>query len=139
MYSTRGSKALPPARALRVARILAFASACLLTAAASAHHSFSMFESTREVSLAGTVKELQWTNPHCFIQLLVPGSGTTSEWSIEMASPLHLVRRGWTPGLIKPGDKVTIVVHPMRDGSTGGAFVSGTGPDGKPLGEGAQR
>jgi len=117
-----------------------FGAAWLLAAtAAFAHHSFTMFDSTRETVLAGTVKELQWTNPHCFIQLLVPEAGTTSEWSIEMASPLHLVRRGWTPGLIRAGDKVTIVVHPMRDGSTGGAFVRGTSAAGKPLGEGAQR
>jgi hypothetical protein len=111
----------------------------LAAAAASAHHSYTMFDPSKELVLQGTVRELQWTNPHCFIQLLVPRDGGATEWSIEMASPLHLVRRGWRPGLLKAGDQVTIVIHPMRDNSAGGDFVRGTGSDGKPLGEGAER
>jgi len=106
--------------------------AVLLTASpAPAHHSFAMFDQSKAVTLQGTVKDFRWSNPHVFIQLLVKtDSGNEEEWSIEMTSPEHLARVGWKPGAVKPGDKVTLVIHPMRDGSTGGQYISGTGPDG---------
>ncbi len=100
-----------------------------------AHHAFAMFDRNKPKTLAGTVKELQWTNPHCFIQLLVAREGdalgTQDEWSIEMASPGQLVRGGWRPRTLKPGDKITVVIWPMHDGSKGGYYVSGTGSKGK--------
>jgi hypothetical protein len=80
------------------------------------------------------VKEFQWNNPHCFIQLLVPKGGARQEWSIEMGSPMHLLRHGFRPKTFNPGDKVTVVIHPMRDGSNGGDFVSATSADGTALG-----
>lgn len=99
-----------------------------------AHHSFGMFDTSKRTTLTGSVKELQWTNPHCFIQLLVAregdSPGTQDEWSIEMASPGQLVRGGWRPRTLKPGDKITVVIWPMRDGSKGGYYVSGTGSNG---------
>jgi hypothetical protein len=106
--------------------------AVLLTASpAPAHHSFAMFDQSKAVTLQGTVKDFRWSNPHVFIQLLVKtDGGNEEEWSIEMTSPEHLARVGWKPGAVKPGDKVTLVIHPMRDGSTGGQYISGTGPDG---------
>jgi hypothetical protein len=110
--------------------------AAVLTARpALAHHSFAMFDQSKAVTLQGTVKDFRWTNPHVFIQVLVKNDdGNEDEWSIEMTSPEHLVRVGWKPGALKPGDKVTLVIHPMRDGSTGGQYVSGTGPDGPLVG-----
>jgi hypothetical protein len=102
---------------------------------AIAHHSAAMFDVSRPTMLMGTVKELQWTNPHCFIQLLVTGQGdakdTVDEWSIEMASPGQLIRGGWKPGTLHPGDKISVLIFPMRDGSMGGMYLSGTGPTGK--------
>ena len=109
----------------------------LLTATtwACAHHSFAMFDFSKEVTLSGTVKELQWNNPHCFIELLAQKEGgATEEWSIEMGSPLHLVRNGWKRTSVKPGDKITVVVHPLRDGTRGASYLSAIGRDGKPLG-----
>jgi hypothetical protein len=98
---------------------------------ALAHHSFAMFDQSKSVTVQGTVKDFRWTNPHVFIQLLIKTEGgSEEEWSIEMTSPEHLARVGWKPGTLKPGDKVTLVIHPMRDGSTGGQYLSGTGPDG---------
>jgi len=116
-------------------RVLTFAlvaTAALLTAgSARAHHSFAMFDQSKAVPIEGTVKEFRWTNPHIFIQLLVKGdNGSEVEWSIEMTSPEHLARVGWRPGTMKAGDKVSLVIHPMRDGSAGGQFISGSGPDG---------
>jgi hypothetical protein len=116
----------------RVQKYALIAVAALLTAIpALAHHSFAMFDQSKSVTLQGTVKDFRWTNPHVFVQLLVKtDSGSEEEWSIEMTSPEHLARVGWKPGAMKPGDKVTLVIHPMRDGSAGGQFISGTGPDG---------
>jgi hypothetical protein len=106
----------------------------LLACAAVAHHSFAMFDPTRTVTLSGTVREFQFNNPHCFIQLLVTSDGRTDEWSIEMGSPPHLLRSGWKPNTLKPGDKITIVFNPLREGSKGGNYVSVTGADGKVIG-----
>jgi hypothetical protein len=114
--------------------------AMLTASSALAHHSFAMFDQSRSVTLQGTVKDFRWTNPHAFIQLLVKTeSGAENEWSIEMSSPEHLARVGWRPGTLKPGDNVTLVIHPMRDGSAGGQYLSGTGPDGPLIGSPASK
>ncbi|HEY4340340.1 MAG TPA: DUF6152 family protein [Steroidobacteraceae bacterium] len=115
------------------------ASALLATAPCLAHHSMAMFDMTRTITLHGTVKEFQWTNPHCFIQLLVPSPGTAAgttrvvEWSIEMNSPLASYRLGFKPGTFKAGDKVTIVVNPVKDAPSGGQLRSATDAAGRPL------
>jgi hypothetical protein len=108
----------------------------LLVAAASsalAHHSGAMFDDKKSVTLSGTVKEFQWTNPHCWIQLLVPENGKTVEWSVELGAPFEVFRTGLRPHSLKAGDRITVVIHPIRDGKRGGLYVSATGPDGKPL------
>ncbi|HEU4617381.1 MAG TPA: DUF6152 family protein [Gammaproteobacteria bacterium] len=105
------------------------------TTPSAAHHSFAMFDPTHQLTLQGVVKDFRWTNPHAFIQLQVPDTaGSTNEWSIEMASPEHLLRAGWKPRMLKSGDRVTVVVNPMRDGSKGGQFVSASAGDGTPIG-----
>jgi hypothetical protein len=107
----------------------------LAASAALAHHSFAMFDQSKTVVLEGTVKDFRWTNPHVFIEMLVKGeSGADEDWSIEMTSPEHLARAGWRPGTLKPGDKITLSIHPMRDGVKGGQYLSGTGPSGPLLG-----
>jgi Family of unknown function (DUF6152) len=120
----------------RVPNYILVAIAAMLTAsAAPAHHSFAMFDQSKKVTLQGTVRDFRWTNPHVFIRLLVKTeNGSEEEWSIEMTSPEHLVRLGWRPRTLKPGDKVTLVIHPMRDGVKGGQYLSVTGPDGPLIG-----
>ena len=102
---------------------------------AGAHHSFAMFDRTKEVKLPGTVKTFQWTNPHSWLQLDVdqPG-GTPKEYSIELGSPNTMSREGWRRTSFKAGDHVVVTIHPMRDGSAGGSFVSAVDVQGKPLG-----
>jgi hypothetical protein len=100
---------------------------------AFSHHSFAMFDRSKQVTLTGTVKTFEWTNPHSWLQLDVPGARGTAEWSIELGSPNTMVRMGWRRTTFKPGDRVTVVIHPMRDGSSGGAFVSATDSSGKQL------
>ncbi len=100
-----------------------------------AHHSFSMFDDKKEVVLKGEVKEFQWSNPHTWIQLNVTdAAGKVVEWSIEGGSPNLVGRQGWKRNTFKPGDKVEITVHPMRDGQPGGSFMRAVLPDGRRLG-----
>ena len=104
-----------------------------VAAPALAHHSFAMFDREKEVTLTGTVREFQWTNPHAFIEVDVPGDrGATAEkWSVEMNSPNNLTRQGWKSSMLKAGDKVSVTINPLRDGKKGGLFVSVVLPDGK--------
>ena len=110
------------------------------TSPAHAHHSFAMFDRSKQVALKGIVRQFQWTNPHVFVELAVQNSkGAVENWSIEGASPNMLFRQGWTFESFHPGDQVTIVINPLRDGSRGGTLVSAVLPSGKTLGETAAR
>ena len=120
-------------------RTLTFALAALLLVATgaaevTAHHSFAPFNMESERTISGTVKKFDWTNPHTWIWLDVANDkGGVDTWGIEGMSPNYLGRRGWTKNSLKPGDKVSIVVRPMRDGSPGGMFVRATLADGREL------
>jgi Family of unknown function (DUF6152) len=116
----------------RVAQVMVIA-ALFVSLPASAHHSGAMFDSKKEQTLAGTVREFQWSNPHCWIQLLVRASDNTEEWSVEMGAPLELFKAGWKRGTLKAGDRITVVVHPNKDGSRSGSFLSAIGADGTVL------
>ncbi len=103
---------------------------------AAAHHSFAMFDQSRQLSLEGTVREFQWTNPHAFIHMVVendkPNPGV---WIVELNSPNNLKRQGWKSTALKVGDKVILVLNPLRDGTKGGLFISVRLPDGTVLGD----
>ncbi len=110
-----------PARTLLCAALLA-------ATAVSAHHSAAMFDPSKEITLTGTVKEFQWMSPHCWIQLLVPDAANANapavEWGIEMDNPVGLSRHGWKPRSLQPGDRVTVIARPLRDGTHGAQVVS---------------
>jgi hypothetical protein len=117
-------------------RLIAFAAAFACATPALAHHSFAMFDSQKEIVINGTIKEFQWTNPHSWIQINVPdANGGMKEWSIEGATPNGLARQGWRSTSLKPGDKVSIQIHPMKNGSAGGSLIAVTLPDGTKLGD----
>src|SRR5690606_36963696 len=102
---------------------------------AEAHHSAAMFDLAAQTTLTGTVREFQWTNPHCYIQLLVPdASGAEQEWSLEVAAPMHLQRLGWRKSTLYAGDRITVSFHPQRNGGKGGEVKEATAEDGRPLG-----
>lgn len=102
----------------------------------NAHHSFAMFDQTREVTLKGKIVDFQWTNPHAFIHIEVPAASGAEVWEIELNSPNNLRRQGWRPTSIKPGDQVTLLANPLRDNAhKGGLFIRLTLPDGTVLGE----
>ena len=91
---------------------------------ARAHHANTMFDLTKVVEITGTVKELQWTNPHIWIQIYTEKSpGNRVEWSIEGGGPNSLSRQGWRPTTFKPGDVVSLRINPMKDGTNAGLFV----------------
>ncbi len=98
---------------------------CAWLGVASAHHSFATFDTHVTKTLVGTVKQLQWTNPHIWVQVLVksPQTGKMEEWSIEGGSPNGLRRAGWTRESIKQGDAIEITIHPLKDGSNGGSLM----------------
>jgi hypothetical protein len=102
---------------------------------ALAHHSAAMFDQTRQITLSGTVRDFQWTSPHCYIQLLGSADqAPAQEWSLEMAAPMYLYRLGWRPSTVKVGDKITVSLHPLRDGKRGGLLFKVTTADGRQLG-----
>jgi hypothetical protein len=110
--------------------------AALLALPVLAHHSFAMFDQSKQVTLVGTVKEFQWTNPHAFIHIEATVEGSTDVWDIELNSPNNLKRQGWKSTSLKAGDKVTVVANPLRDLShKGGLFIAVTLPDGSVLGD----
>jgi hypothetical protein len=102
-----------------------------LTGAALAHHSAAMFDFSKTVTVQGTVKEFQYTNPHSWLQVVVVGpDGKTVEWGFETEGPSTLLRVGIKAKTFMPGDKVTVVAAPMRDGRPAGAWISATKADG---------
>ena len=101
---------------------------------ALAHHSGAGVDRTRTITVTGIVKDFRWTNPHSWIDLEVTDAKGTALWSVEMNPPPYLVRAGWKSTTLKPGDKVSVSLNPIRTGEPGGIFVSVTLADGRVLG-----
>jgi len=117
--------------------LLAAAAVLLLATPVAAHHSFAMFDSVNKTTITGTVTRFEWTNPHVFIELDVPGSnGELKHWSVELGSPSILQRSGWKYSDVKPGQKITAIVNPLRDGRPGGMLYRLTLADGSMRGNG---
>jgi hypothetical protein len=108
----------------------------LCAGAALAHHSPIVFDRTRQITIEGVVTEFKWSSPHSWIHLDVKDAkGVVGDWGIEMNPASLLARAGWKSTTIKPGDKVSITVYPLRNDEKGGQYVSIKLPDGKTLGE----
>jgi hypothetical protein len=104
---------------------------------ASAHHSFAMFDYQNQKTLTGTVVSFKWTNPHAFLDLSVPdGAGGAKRYTIECASPNVLTRIGWKFNTLRPGDKVTVLINPLKSGEPGGMLHEATLSDGRKLSDG---
>jgi hypothetical protein len=102
---------------------------------AVAHHSFAMFDAQKTVTIDGTVKELEWVNPHAWLRIMVNDQklGRPVLWAFEMSSPARMATIGLRADSVKAGDQVTVTFHPMRDGSRGGQFMQARLPDGKEI------
>lgn len=107
---------------------------------AFAHHSFVMFDTSRQVTLTGSVTSFEWTNPHVYIEVDVPGEGgAVKHWSVELGSPSILRNSGWKHDTLKPGDKVTLIINPLKNGNPGGLLMQANLPDDRKLGNGPGR
>jgi len=117
-------------------RVLSLSSLLVLPLGLHAHHSPAMFDFSKQVTLTGTVRLFQWTNPHSYIQLVVkPADGAEQEWSLEMGANAYLYNLGWRPSTVKAGDTLTVTVVPLRSGKPGaGLLVEAKTADGKTLG-----
>lgn len=100
---------------------------------AQAHHSFAMFDQSRQTTLKGVVSRLEWANPHTYVVIAVNDHGKMVQYNLECSSPNELTRWGWKPHTLKVGDPVTVSMFPMRDGRPGGLVVSITMSDGTEL------
>ena len=116
--------------------VAALAALALAATPALAHHSFAMFDQTKQMTLAGTVHEFQWTNPHAFIELDVANGGRTQRWAIELNSPNNLTRQGWRRTSLKAGERLSVRLAPLRNGQPGGLFLDLRKPDGSVLDSG---
>jgi hypothetical protein len=102
-----------------------------LGAPAQAHHSFAMFDRAVNLTLEGTVTEFEFTNRHSWLYVVtIAAEGQEAEWTIEMGGPNAMSRSGWQADTLKPGDEITVEIHPLKDGTYGGQYVLATLPDG---------
>lgn len=110
---------------LKIVGFTAVALAAFL-AQAQAHHSFAMFDHEKMITISGTLKEFEFTNPHCWLHIVAvdPATGRNVEWAFEMGSVSQIAAQGWKADSVKPGDKITISGHPLKDGSRGGQYRS---------------
>jgi hypothetical protein len=105
-------------------------------APALGHHSFSMFDQEKTVTLKGTVKSFEWANPHAWIRLTVLDANTNRqvEYAFEMGSVIRSTKDGWKNDTLRPGDQISVTMHPLKDGSRGGMYLSAVLPDGRKMG-----
>jgi hypothetical protein len=104
-------------------KILFTACATLVASAAIAHHSGAMFDSTKQIEYTGTVKEFQYTNPHSWLMVNVKGEdGKEVLWGFEAEGPSTLKQAGIERSTFKPGETVTVLASPMKDGRPAGAW-----------------
>ena len=128
--------------AIRTKLSIAMMAAASLALAAPVwgHHSFTMFDMTKRLTLTGTITSFEWTNPHAYIEIDVPDEkGVVKHWSIELGSPSILMQSGWKFNSIKAGEKLTLIINPMKSGQAGGFLSTATLPDGRTLSNGPQR
>ena len=123
---------------LRLALAVAAIALCSM-APIRAHHSFAPYEPTLQIKLSGVVTEFKWGNPHVYFEIDAsdPASGATRHWLIEGASTSILNRAGWKFNLLKPGDKVTVIVSPLRTGEPAALLKQLTLADGRTFSNGA--
>jgi hypothetical protein len=120
-----------------LARITILASAIsLIGSAALAHHSFAMFDNTRKIDVKGTVKDVQWTNPHVWVDMVVMENGQQKTYGFEGGAVAVLKKFGWTKDMVKAGDTITLTAHPFKDGKPGGSIDFVTLADGRKIGGG---
>ena len=121
---------------MKISKTAAVYALFIFAATAWAHHSFAMFDMSKNVTFQGTVVEYNWENPHTHIIVKVPdsaGKDLAGTWDIEGGAVNIMVKQGWSKTTFKPGDSITVVGHPMKDGSKAASLFYAVFPDGKRL------
>jgi len=119
-------------KTLQLAGLLAGAAALGFASPAFSHHSHAMFDHAKEVTITGTVMNFAYVNPHGFLDVAVTGNdGQPVKYWVEMSNLTNMVVRGITPATFKKGDKITVKMHPLKDGRPGGSYTVITAADGK--------
>jgi hypothetical protein len=105
------------------APLLAASTAVFATTAVEAHHSFAMFDRSVEKVATGTVVRWAFNNPHSWLYMNVKNEdGTETLWSFEGSAPPALLQRGITGSTFEPGDTITVLYCPLKDGRPGGGL-----------------
>jgi hypothetical protein len=118
----------------RIMRVVLAVSFFLISIPVWAHHGASEYDMTKIVTLRATVTDLQFVNPHTLLTFTVKDeSGKALEWQGELPSPNLLSRRGWSRSTLKPGDQVTIIGSPAKNGERGMQVKKLVFPDGHEL------
>lgn len=115
---------------MKAVSVLGLAAALLSHSVANARRSLAMFDLGKDYTVEAVVKEVQFTNPHVWLQIMVTEAGRRDGVEHRVA-PGMMLRNGWKPSTLKPGDKVTLAMHPLKNGSPGGSLVSVKVPDGR--------
>ena len=120
---------------LKLTGVLAAAMALGVSSPAWSHHSHAMFDHDKEVTITGTVAEWVFRNPHVFLYVDVKSdTGDTVKYTVEMSNITNMLKVGFGATTFKPGDKVTVTLHPLIDGRAGGNYIVATAADGRAFG-----
>ena len=118
-------------KTLQLTALLAGAMALGTATPALSHHSHAMYDHAKEVVITGNVTHFAYVNPHGELDVAVNQNGKMVNYWIEMSNLTNMVARGITPATFKKGDKITVKMHPLKDGRPGGSYTIITAANGK--------
>ena len=117
-----------------VGGIFALSILVLISVPVGAHHGTASFDTTKDLTLKGTVTDWIWANPHCFLKFdAMDETGTVRNWAVEVSNPTDMTKRGWARSSFKVGDMVTVNLQPVKNGAPIGRLRSVVLPDGSTL------
>ena len=121
-------------KAKRFGVVLAVFGVLVISAPVSAHHGTASFDTTKDLTLKGTVTDWIWANPHCFLKFdAMDETGTVRNWAVEVSNPTDMTKRGWARSSFKVGDMVTVNLQPVKNGAPIGRLKTVLLPDGSAL------
>ena len=117
--------------------VLGVVTVLAIAAPVRAHHGTASFDTSKDLTLKGTVTDWIWANPHCFLKFdAMDETGTVRNWAVEVSNPTDMTKRGWARGSFKVGDMVTVNLQPVKNGAPIGRLRTVTLPDGSALSAG---
>jgi hypothetical protein len=106
-----------------------------ITIPAVAHHGTAAFDTSRSITMKGTVTDWFWANPHCFVKFDYKNDkGEIEHWVVETSNPPDMINKGWRRDVLKPGNEISVTVYPVKNGKPIGRLVTVRLPDGRTLG-----